>query len=103
MRAKYQVCNIRLTKNKPYWENQLEEFSNRFIGKYWGNKNSYAQGREIVSLYFGKQDIRGGNSICLVNSNGTISRQKHFESKDIMLGYIEGWNASGNNDINKFY
>ena len=57
----YRINHMRLTgDNKEYWLNQLAEFSRRFINKNYGSRN-------IKGVDFGKQDIRGGFSICLID------------------------------------
>ena len=72
----YRINHMRLTgDNKEYWLNQLAEFSRRFINKNYGSRN-------IKGVDFGKQDIRGGFSICLIDEKNCIPKQKYFESKD---------------------
>ena len=96
----YQINHMRLNgDNKHYWANQLKEFADFFTGKLWGSSHP----RIITEVQFGKQDIRGGFSIALVDEKHCIPRQKHFQSKDALLGFVEGWNMSDNNNINNFY
>tara|TARA_R110002051_G_scaffold260694_1_gene320492 strand:- start:672 stop:968 length:297 start_codon:yes stop_codon:yes gene_type:complete len=96
----YQINHMRLTgQNKYYWQNQLKEFASRFAGHQWG-KNSKTN---IIKVQFGKQDTRGGFSICLVDDKHCIPRQKTFETKQALLGFIQGWNMCDNNNINNFY
>jgi len=91
---------MRLNGNaKPYWENQLEEFATRFVGSLYG---SHSQ-RTIIQVQFGKQDTRGGFSICLIDERHCIPKQKYFKSKDALLGFVEGWNMSENNNTNNFH
>jgi hypothetical protein len=85
--------------NKHYWANQLKEFADFFVGKLWGSSDP----RIITKIQFGKQDIRGSFSIALIDQTNCIPRQKHFQSKDALLGFVEGWNMSENNNINNFY
>ena len=97
---KFVLCHMRLNGNaKPYWENQLEEFATRFVGSLYG---SHSQ-RTIIQVQFGKQDIRGGFSICLIDERHCIPKQKYFKSKDALLGFVEGWNMSENNNTNNFH
>ena len=99
-KEKFVLCHMRLNGNaKPYWENQLEEFATRFVGSLYG---SHSQ-RTIIQVQFGKQDIRGGFSICLIDEKHCIPRQKYFKSKDALLGFVEGWNMSENNNTNNFH
>ena len=75
--------NVRLPKeNKIYWENQLQEFADRFDSK------------KIKSVHFGKQDSRGTESITLFNLKDCVPKQVHFKNKWAMLGYIQGFNSS---------
>ena len=99
-KEKFVLCHMRLNGNaKPYWENQLQEFATRFVGSLYG---SHSQ-RTIIQVQFGKQDIRGGFSICLIDEKHCIPRQKYFKSKDALLGFVEGWNMSENNNTNNFH
>ena len=96
-KEKFVLCHMRLNGNaKPYWENQLEEFATRFVGSLYG---SHSQ-RTIIQVQFGKQDTRGGFSICLIDERHCIPKQKYFKSKDALLGFVEGWNMSENNNTN---
>ena len=100
----YQINHMRLTgQNKSYWLNQLEEFSNRFVGNLWGVNSKTEHKRNIVEVQFGKQDIRGGFSICLIDDKHCIPKQKYFETKQALLGFVQGWNMCDNNNINNFY
>jgi hypothetical protein len=85
--------------NKHYWANQLKEFADFFVGKLWGSNDP----RTIIEIQFGKRDTRGGFSIALIDQKHCIPRQKHFQSKDALLGFVEGWNMSDNSNINNFY
>ena len=72
------MTHLRLPKiNRPYWENQLREFKETFPN--------------CKDVQFGKQDTRGGNSIAWVNDKDCVDKQIHFESKDMMLGYVQGY------------
>lgn len=75
--------NIRLPKNdKPYWERQLQLFADRL-------DNS-----EIMAVQYGKQDIRGTESITLVDHQHCVPKQLHFASKEMLLGYVQGYNSA---------
>ena len=64
----YRINHMRLTgNNKEYWANQLAEFSRRFINKKYGYNSKIIKGVD-----FGKQDIRGGFSICLIDQKNCI-------------------------------
>lgn len=77
------MSKLRLPKNnKPYWETQLKLFSDLQI----------AAGAAAY-IEYGKRDIRGVNSICWYTTNHGVSRQEFFESRDMMLGYIQGYIA----------
>ena len=95
----YRVNHMRLTgDNKEYWANQLAEFSRRFINKEYGYNSKIIKGVD-----FGKQDIRGGFSICLIDEKNCIPKQKYFESKDQLLGFVQGFNNAECNDVSCFY
>jgi len=82
---------IRLSKqSRVYWENQLKEFSNIFDPK------------KIKEVQFGKQDIRGSESITLIDNKDCVPSQKHFENKREMLGFICGYNSANNKDKSRF-
>ena len=74
---------IRLPReNKSYWENQLQEFADRFDTS------------KITEVQYGKQDLRGTESITLHDKKNCVPYQKHFKNKDEMLGYVEGFNQA---------
>lgn len=77
--------NIRLPKTqKAYYEFKLKEFASLF------------DNTKILSVSFGKQDIRGTESICLVDTEHCIPVSKHFNNKWEMLGFVCGF--IGSND-----
>lgn len=79
---KISICNMRITGiDKNYYENQLQEFANKFNSKV------------IKSVAFGKQDIRGGFSITLFDHRHCVPQQKFFNSKDELLGFVVGCNT----------
>lgn len=82
MTIKIQI-GIRLPKeDKIYWQNQMRRFASLFDPK------------QISCIQFGKQDIRGTESITLVDHRHCVPKQVHFANKWMMLGYIQGYNES---------
>lgn len=72
--------NIRLPKqDKVYFENQIKKFC------------SYFDYTKISVIQFGKQDIRGTESICVVDKKQCVPIQKYFNNKFEMLGFIQGF------------
>lgn len=76
--------NIRLPKDeKAYYENKLKSFCALFDpGK-------------VLSVQFGKQDIRGTESITIIDKNHCVPAQKFFYNKWELLGYVCGFVESG--------
>lgn len=68
--------------DKNYYLKQLQTFADSF------------DPNEISAADFGKQDTRGGYSICLFDTRGCVPSQKFFSSKDEMLGYVVGVNEA---------
>jgi len=87
----YSIVNMRLTKESAYWKAQMNNFAEHII----------SINKDIKSVSFGKQDIRGGFSITLFDSQHCVPRQEFFISKDEMLGYIRGYNMA-NSEYNVF-
>lgn len=83
---------IRLPKeDKNYWLGQLQRFANGLDSK------------KILVVQFGKQDIRGAESITIIDHHHRVPKQLHFSNKWEMLGYIKGYNeASGEAYYNPF-
>ena len=79
---KYSICNMRLTNEKPYYEGHMRVFAAHICSD------------QILSVSFGKQDIRGGFSITLHDNRHCVPSQKFFSSKDEMLGYLVAYNES---------
>jgi len=78
--VKISLCNMRLTGvDKLYYANKMKEFAGLFSDD------------KINSVEFGKQDIRGGFSITLLDKKWCVPAQKHFTNKWEMLGYIVGY------------
>lgn len=70
------------TDNKPYWTRQLELFAARM------------NQAEVLEVQYGKQDIRGTESITLVDHRHCVPKQVHFENKWALLGYVQGYNSA---------
>lgn len=82
--------NLRLPKDKkPYYENLMRRFAGCF------DEN------EVSSIAFGKQDMRGTESITLFDHRHCVLRQLHFANKHELLGYLEGFCDAG--DTTKIY
>ena len=86
----YTYSNFRLPKvDKIYYENQMQDFSNTL---------AYRIDTDVKSIHFGKQDMRGALSITVFDQRHCVSMQRHFSSKDDMMGYIVGFNQ-GNSGL----
>lgn len=84
----YRLVGMRLTGvDKNYYVAQLQTFTNAIMLKFEG----------VESVEFGKQDVRGGYSICILDTRGCINYQKVFESKQQLIGYVCGYNAANSN------
>ncbi len=85
---------MRLTNEKPYYEGHMRVFAEHICKG------------DIIKVAFGKQDIRGGFSITLIDSRHCVPSQKFFNSKDEMLGYLGAYNESkgwhGFDEFNKY-
>jgi len=78
---KIQTPNIRITGvDKNYWLNQLQDFADSLDEKKYSR------------VEFGKQDIRGGICITLFSLKHCVSKRWEFDSKDKMLGFVQGYN-----------
>ena len=77
----FRFCNMRITgERKIYLLKQFEKFALHFDSD------------KIKAVEFGKQDIRGGFSICLIDNKDTIPEQMFFNSKDELIGFVIGYN-----------
>ena len=77
------------TRDKHYYTYQLEKFCKLFNPKL------------IKAIAFGKQDMRGTESITLIDHQSCVPYQKHFENKWEMLGFVVGYvNGATDNDYN---
>lgn len=65
-----------------YWLRQLQAFTNHFASM------------QVKTAQFGKQDMRGTESITLVDHNSCVPLQRHFGSKKELLAFIEGYNMA---------
>ena len=79
----YQIVNMRLTREKQYYEGHMRVFSDHMT-----------ESSDIRKVQFGKQDIRGGFSITLIDSCHCVPSQKLFNNKDEMLGYLVAYNEA---------
>lgn len=73
-----------LGKEKPYLKNQLMTFAESMADKF----------NDTIEVCYGKQDSRGALSITLFNSRHCVDHQKHFSSKDELLGFVIGYNSA---------
>ena len=86
---KIQLCNMRLSGNdKRYYESRLQEFADLLPSTL---------DRDIACVQFGKQDLRGGFSITLVDQSGCVPMQKFFDNKSEMLGFVIGYLSANSN------
>ena len=84
-----ELSHIRLTGiDATYYKRQFEQFEQSIIQKF---KCNY--------VAFGKQDIRGSHSICLISDDGCVLQQKHFDSKDRLIGFVIGYNSYTGNHL----
>lgn len=76
---KYQKINLRLCgMGRSYYEHTFQKFADLFDEK------------QIKEVQFGKQDIRGAHSITLIDHESCIPMQKFFETREELLGYVQG-------------
>ena len=81
MAKTYSLQNIRLpTIDRVYYEHKLKEFT-----------EIVCEDLTIKSVEFGRQDIRGGISITLIDYRDCVPKQKFFTNKSEMLGYVCGF------------
>ena len=81
---KYALCNMRLPQHlAAYWVAQLDQFTQACIDNYGA-----------ATVEFGKQDVRGSFSICLLDDKHCCFKQIFFKSKDELLGFIKGYNST---------
>lgn len=74
------------------WQkNMLQNFANLLPAKLTDT--------DIKWVAFGKQDSRGALSITIIDSRHCVPMQKHFSSKDELLGYVDGWMTANNPDV----
>jgi len=75
--------------DKVYMQKQLETFASRLDPKLF----------KTVSI--GRQDTRGGFSVALGDHDHGQPQQRHFNSKEMMLGFIIGCNMMYSKSKNK--
>jgi len=84
----FSIYGMRLSGiDKNYYLSQLQQFANAMSLKSPASD----------SVEYGKQDTRGGFSICILEPSGCVVHQKTFESKQEMLGFICGYNSANSN------
>ena len=72
--------------DKQYNVGQIERFALYMQERY----------PNMVYIEVGKQEQRAAFSICIYNANGCIEKQKSFNSKAELLGFIIGYNSCYN-------
>ena len=82
--------NIRLSKEKLYYTNQLKEFCTFF------------DDTKIKSIDFGKQDLRGNYCITVNYINNCCNGLKYFCEIKELLSFVEGFNLAYNKENIKF-
>ena len=81
----FKFHNLRLpAKDKGYYITVLKVFTEHMLKQF----------PNCAYVEYGKQDTRGGYSIYLVNSDHCGVKQRIFESKEQMLGFIVGYNQA---------
>ena len=81
----FKLLHLRLpTKDKGYYNAVLSQFT----------ENMLKQSPNCAYVEYGKQDARGGFSICLNNAEHCTISQRIFDSKEQMLGFIVGYNQA---------
>ena len=77
----FNVVNMQIRgNNKLFVLNKFKEFA-----------EILTQNTKFVKVSFGKQDIRGGFSITPYEERGTTGNCKYFNSKDELIGFVEGY------------
>ncbi|RKZ35902.1 MAG: hypothetical protein DRQ41_15255 [Gammaproteobacteria bacterium] len=90
MKIKIRIGNMRISgPDKQYHQNQLQIFADTIASKV---------DQTITRVDFAKQDMRGSLSITLFDDNHCVPMQKHFSSKDALIGYVCGYNHA-NRDV----
>ena len=80
------IVNMRLTGNdKAFYRGHCEQMAEHIIA---------ASDGFIINVQFGKQDIRGGFSVTLIDNRHCVPSQKFFATKQELLGYIVGYNEA---------
>jgi len=74
---------VRIKRDDSYFYNaQVKQFCESFDPE------------KVAWIDFGKQDIRGTESITITDHRHCVPAQVHFENKWEMLGYIQGFNTA---------
>jgi len=90
LNVSYSYSDFRISGiDKGYHEHQMQDFANNLASRI---------DCEVKYIHFGKQDSRGSLSITVFDHRHCVPMQRHFNSKDDLLGFIIGYNAgmSGN-------
>lgn len=81
----FKLLHLRLPeKDKGYHNVVLSQFTQTIIDRF----------PDCAYVEYGKQDTRGGHSICLNNAEHCTISQRIFDSKEQMLGFIVGYNQA---------
>ena len=81
--VKISLCHLRLpAHDKAYWLNQFRKFANLMDSE------------SVQAVQYGKQDTRGAHSITLVDWHHCVPKQMHFATKEMLLGYVQGYVAA---------
>lgn len=68
-------------EDKSYYLNRLKEFC------------SFFDSEKIKAVEFGKQDLRGTESISFIDQRSCIPQQVFFRNKWELLGFVQGFNS----------
>jgi len=89
MSDNFRLVGMRLPKNGGFYQGQFSKFFETIITTFY---------KSVNYMEFGKQDQRGGFSICFYEDDVSI-KQVHFESKDHLLGFVVGFNCHSSGAI----
>lgn len=82
MEIEYKINRMRIIREPEYWERQIQEFTTHFDKEIFRN------------IVFGKQDGSNGFSIAFFAREGKRGCLRAFESRDSLLGFVEGYNLA---------
>jgi len=72
--------------SKPYIEHVCESFAIEYAAMFEKTRNI-----KIISVGFGKQDMRGSPSITLFDERHCVPYQRHFASNKEMFAFMQGF------------